>query len=163
RGAAGGERDVVSRAGGGGVNHEVLVGRERVRRAGDGQHQRRIVTRGVPDRAAVEREGAGGGVIQVRCVLPVGEGVCGGERAGAAGDGQREHRVVRGGVADRAAVERQCGGGGVIQIGAVLPGGDGVREGQRVGAGAAGVVDCRAAVERQPRRAGDRDGFGERD
>ena len=45
----------------------------------------------------------------------------------------------------------------VVELGAVLAGGDGVGEGQRAGAAAAGVARRAAGVERQLRRAGDDD------
>ena len=77
----------------------------------------------------------------------------------------------RGGVDLRAALgqagEREIGGiagavlnGGAVevyrrrrQVGGVLPGGHGVAEGQRIGAGAAGIGGGAAVVERERRRA----------
>ena len=72
-------------------------------------------------------------------------------QAGGVGVGDR--------VEDRAAVERQGAGAGVVELGAVLAGGDGVGEGQGAGAAAAGVAGGAAGVERQLGRAGDDDGL----
>jgi hypothetical protein len=61
--------------------------------------------------------------------------------------------VAAAGVDDGGAVQRQRAGRAVVEVGAVLAGADGVAEGQRAGARAAGVGGAAAAAERQGRRA----------
>src|SRR5258708_23020762 len=55
-----------------------------------------------------------------------------GDRSRRTGSGQGEDGGVGVGdrVEDRAAIERQCGGTGVVELGAILSGGDGVGEGE---------------------------------
>ena len=64
--------------------------------------------------------------------------------------GQRQVGGIAGPVGDGRGIEIDRGGG---QGGRVLPGADGVAEGQRVGAGAAAIGRGAAVVERQRRRA----------
>ena len=68
--------------------------------------------------------------------------------------GEREIGGIAGAVVDGRGVEIDGGGG---QARSVLPGADGVAEGQRVGAGAAGIGGGAAVVEGQ-RRGAARDG-----
>src|SRR5207237_1341219 len=79
------------------------------------------------------------------------------QAAGGARRGERERGGVERAVADRAAVERQRAGTDVAEVGGGIARRDGVGEGQRRAAAAAGVVDDLvrgAGLERQLRRAG---------
>src|SRR5207237_1254791 len=79
---------------------------------------------------------------------------------------ERQGRVVGGRVRDRAAVQRERGGGAIVEVGGGVAGLDGVVEGQCRGAGAGGVVGGSRGgrgVEGQLRRAGDGDVLAEVD
>src|SRR5207302_5555497 len=87
-------------------------------------------------------------------VLRVAEAVRGARRR------QRQRRVVGGRVRDRAAVQRERGGGAVVEVGGGVAGLPRVVDGRRRGARAGGVVGGSRGgrgVESQLRRAGDGD------
>ena len=119
------------------------------------ERERRRAARDRHGFAQVEREGDGVAGVEVAAARRLGQRrdgrCCGVDLRAALGEaGEREVGGIAGAVGDGCGVEIDGGGG---ERGGVLSGGHGVAEGERIGAGAAGIGGGAAVVERERRRA----------